>query len=151
MAQSSTKDTQRGGDGDADGELQLELRLTDWLTDADTRWPHKMQHAKRAQLTAAKDKHKRFHWPPSLSLSFSFSSSLCASNSLQSLQFFLISATSAAAAGAAAKLQAASSLLLSPTKRGTRIRNAQQISNDVHHTQEKEGGRQRVECSTGPQ
>lgn len=105
MAQSSTKDTQRGGDGDADGELQLELRLTDWLTDADTRWPHKMQHAKRAQLTAAKDKHKRFHLPPSLS-PLSFSSSLCASNSLQSLQFFLISATSAAAAVEAAKLQA---------------------------------------------
>lgn len=76
MAQSSTKDTQRGGDGDADGERQLELRLTDWLTDADTRWPHKMQHAKGAQLTAAKDKHKRFHCPPSLSLSLSLTLSV---------------------------------------------------------------------------
>lgn len=40
----------------------------DWRTDADTRWPHKMQHAKGAQLTAAKDKHKRFPLPSFLTL-----------------------------------------------------------------------------------
>lgn len=52
-------------------QMELRLRLTDGLTEADTRWPHKMQHAKGAQLTAAKDKHKRFHCPPSLSHSLS--------------------------------------------------------------------------------
>lgn len=150
MAQSSTKDTQRGGDGDADGELQLELRLTDWLTDADTRWPHKMQHAKRAQLTAAKDKHKRFHCPPSLSLSLILFLSLCIKLPAITaiFSYFCHVSSSSRSSGKAAGF---SSLLLSPTKRGTRIRNAQQISNDVHHTQAKEGGRQRVECSTGPQ
>lgn len=64
--------------------------------------------AKGGQLTAAKDKHKGFYSVLSLSLFLSVisTSSPALACPLQSLQFFLISATSAAVAVAVAETEA---------------------------------------------